>query len=189
MCADSHPGRRTEFFVIFKNPPHMSTWAWLCVGDRETSKPLSCSEIGDYEKSDLSLATLSRVASWRRHSHRPWRLVRVPPANSQSSCSWGSSGLERCLSEEPRLSPLWSYHSRLSSERRKGSLAESSSVDRLPWTRGLGWTQTEVNCSLISRPREQPEQTSLLSPASHGLHCTGGKERNFGFSRHSSALA
>ena len=34
----------------------MSTWAWLCVGDRETSKPLNCSEIGDYEKSDLSLA-------------------------------------------------------------------------------------------------------------------------------------
>ena len=85
----------------------MSTWAWLCVGDRETSKPLNCSKIGDYEKSDLSLARLGRKASWRRHSHRFWRLVRVPPANSQPSWSWGSSGLETYLSEEPSLSPLW----------------------------------------------------------------------------------
>jgi len=60
----------------------VSIRAWLCVGDRETSKPLNCFKIGDYEKSDWSPVRLGRKASWRRHSHRLWRLVRVPPANS-----------------------------------------------------------------------------------------------------------
>lgn len=83
----------------------MSTGAWPCVGDWETSELLNYPQMGCYEKSDTPWAGLGRKASWRRHLEKYWRLARVPPAISPSGHDeaedWGDP-----LMGEPSLRAL-----------------------------------------------------------------------------------